>query len=196
MNRHHAFVGLSLSALLVFHAAPTPIDARLRTRPATPLRPRCLCVRTASVATVARSATFLAIGTADTMLWRELPSGEAVGVYRVRVERAWRWPGHESAPPKYVDVYSKGLTSCSGNVGSDEPYVVQASHAMLPDRADSVLSLAGRCSLEGPATVTGSFGEWLRKERGEEHFRRWARDRAAEVDSISQALGPGTRPTP
>lgn len=196
MSRRHAGVGVCAVALLTVSAADLP-----RCLPgvsevgASPV-PRCVCKRGVSVAHLANDADLLAIGVVETHVPRQSPNGEGVSIYRIRLTRAWRWPGSAPTPPQYVEVYSFGQTSCSGYVGRGEPYVVQAQRVSVPRTgANTVLSLAGRCSLGGPADTAGAVGTMLRAEYGEERFRRWARERNAELDSLRIVLGPGVEPT-
>jgi hypothetical protein len=184
-----------VAGAVLFGAAGTAFRAPPDLSAAAPTRRRCICGRTGSVGAAARHATLLAIGTADTLAYRRLPSGFIAGVQRIRITRAWRWPGGDTVPPRYIEVHAL-LSSCESGLDRGEPYVVHATHDVMPGEADSVLRLEGQCGLGGPADTSGPAAPRRRASYSEENFRQRARWRAAELDSIRQALGPGVEPRP
>jgi len=109
----------------------------------------------------------------------------------VRIERAWKWPGAGSAPPRQVVVaQTSGATTCAIRISPGERQLVVAW--IRP--ADGALVLGHKCATPwGAVDTLGPTTSDIRRFAGDKGVRAFARDQARLLDSL-RTHGPGTVP--
>lgn len=134
------------------------------------------------------SAALVAIAvfdsTADTAV------GDAL-TWPLRIERAWKWPGDGSAPPRRVVVTQRsGAATCAIGISPGERQLVVA----WVRAADGVLVLGHKCATPwGAVDTLGPTASNIRRFAGDSGVRAFARDQARLLDSL-RTYGPGTEP--
>lgn len=112
-------------------------------------------------------------------------------IWPLRIERAWKWPGGGSAPPRHVIVAQRsGGTMCAVRISPGERQLVVAS----VDPADGALVLGHKCqTLWGAVDTLGPTARDIRRFAGDNAVRIFAREKASLLDSL-RAYGPGAEP--
>lgn len=111
----------------------------------------------------------------------------------LRIERAWKWPGGEAAPPRHVVVAQRAnATACAIRISPGERQLVVAW--VRP--ADGVLVLGHKCATPwGAVDTLGPAASDIRRFGGDKAVRAFARNQARLLDSLG-TYGPGTAPAP
>lgn len=109
--------------------------------------------------------------------------------YRIRVERAWRWPGGSAHPPAILTLAESGMRICGGPL-------LPGARAVFVGRSvnDSTFVRADGCTQAGPVDTTAASAAALRDASGPNAPRRWLAERRQILRAVEHHLGRGTRP--
>jgi hypothetical protein len=115
--------------------------------------------------------------------------------WAVRIERAWKWPGGDAAPPRHVTVAQGPVASaCAIVISPGQRQLVVAW--VRP--ADGALVLGHKCAAPwGAVDTLGPTAADVRRfsNDGDAAVRNFARNQAVLLDSL-RTYGPGTVPAP
>jgi hypothetical protein len=135
------------------------------------------------------SASLVAIAVVDSTV-TDTFAVDAV-TWPLRIERAWKWPGGEAAPPRHVVVASRSNpNACAIRISPGERQLVVAW--VRP--ADGMLVLGHKCATPwGAVDTLGPTASDVRRFGGDNAVLAVARNQARMLDSL-QIYGPGTEP--
>lgn len=151
----------------------------------------CSCGGTASIGRAMESATLVAIAVLDsTVPGADNPAAET---WPLRIERAWKWPGGGSVPPRRVVVVQGPIrTACAITILPGQRQLVVA----LVRSDDGALILGHKCATPwGAVDTLGTTAAHIRQFGGASVLRLAAQSQARMLDSL-RAYGPGTEPVP
>ena len=152
---------------------------------------RCSCGGVGSIGRAMNDAALVAIAVVDSSA-PNMTIGAAV-TWRVRIERAWKWPGAGDAPPRNVVVAQRSEANmCAIGILPGERQLVAAW--LRP--ADGMLVLGHKCATPwGAVDTLGPTASDIRRFGGDRAVREFALDKARLLDSL-RTYGPGTEPAP
>ena len=181
---------LPVALVAMIGAAATPA-ARGTAR--APVPARCSCGGSASVGRAMESAALVAIVTPDSTA--SAATIRAASTWAVRIERAWKWPGGDAAPPRDVTVAQRPATgACAIAISPGERQLVVA----WVQPGDGALVLGHKCAAPwGAVDTLGPTAADVRRfaTDGDVALRNFARNQARLLDSL-RTYGPGTVPSP